>query len=93
MPNTNRPLPIPCPKCHHDGSTLVAMSQTIITVTCASCRHSWATELDTLPLDIQVNVQVAVEDDRSNVANDGNAGPTTAQMEPEGGSTDRAPGF
>jgi hypothetical protein len=37
MPNTNRPLPIQCPKCQHNGSTLLVKSLTILTLTCASC--------------------------------------------------------
>ena len=45
MPNTDRPLPIQCPKCQHDGPTLVIKSYTVMTLMCASCRHMWATAI------------------------------------------------
>jgi transcription elongation factor Elf1 len=63
MPNTNRPLPIHCPKCHHNRCTLVVKSRTIMTVQCSNCRHSWATELEALPPDIQRKVHVLLESD------------------------------
>ena len=53
MPNTKHPLPIRCPKCHQNGSTLVVKSLTVITMTCSGCRHMWAAEIDSLPVDIQ----------------------------------------
>ena len=56
MPNTDRHLPIHCPKCPHIGCTLIVKGITIITVTCASCAHTWATRLDFLPDDIQGTV-------------------------------------
>jgi uncharacterized Zn finger protein len=56
MPNTNRPLPISCPKCQHLWSRLVVKSTTVMTVTCASCGHFWATEFDWLPPEIQEKV-------------------------------------
>jgi hypothetical protein len=57
MANTmTRPLPIPCPKCEHTGCALVVKSITIITVTCISCTHTWATRLEWLPDDLQPTV-------------------------------------
>jgi hypothetical protein len=56
MPNTGRPLPIRCPKCQNDGSTLVIKSYTVMTLTCASCRHFWATVVEWLPPNIQEEV-------------------------------------
>jgi transcription elongation factor Elf1 len=56
MPNTDRHLPIHCPKCPHVGCTLLVKGITIITVTCASCAHTWATRLDFLPDDVQATV-------------------------------------
>ena len=56
MPNTDRHLPIHCPKCRHVGCTLLVKGITIITVTCVSCAHTWATKLDFLPDDIQGTV-------------------------------------
>jgi hypothetical protein len=53
MPDTDRQLPIHCPKCQHAGCTLLVKGITIITVTCASCAHVWATSLDFLPDEIQ----------------------------------------
>ena len=61
LPNTNRPLPITCPKCQHEGSTLVVKSLSIMTVACATCGHTWATEMDVLPPDIQAKVRVVLE--------------------------------
>jgi hypothetical protein len=57
MPNTNQPLPIQCPKCHHHSSKLVVKSISVMTMTCASCDHTWATRLDWLPPDIQEKVR------------------------------------
>jgi uncharacterized Zn finger protein len=57
MPNTNRPLLIECPSCHHRGCTLVVKSLTVMTVRCAECQHMWATRLDWLPLEIQDKVR------------------------------------
>jgi transcription elongation factor Elf1 len=62
MPNTNAPLPIQCPECQHRGSTLVVKSLTVLTVTCASCRHTWATALEWLPEEIQEKVRIAAAD-------------------------------
>jgi uncharacterized Zn finger protein len=62
MPNTNRPLPIPCPKCHHNGCTLVVKSLTVMTVMCANCGHVWATDMDSLPPEIQERIPAALRD-------------------------------
>ena len=56
MPNTNQPLPIECPKCQHRGGMLVVKSRTVMTVTCAHCRHTWATDMRSLPPDVQEKV-------------------------------------
>ena len=57
MPNTNQPLPIECPKCRHIGGLLVVKSRTVMTVRCVSCRHTWATDLPSLPPDIQEKIE------------------------------------
>lgn len=57
VPNTNRPLPIECPKCEHVGGVLVVKSITVMTVTCARCQYVWATDLPSLPPDIQEQVR------------------------------------
>ena len=62
MPNTNRPLPIQCPKCQHNGSTLLVKSLTILTLTCASCAHTWATQIEWLPAEIQERVHAILKD-------------------------------
>ena len=59
VPNTDRPLPIPCPKCQHTGCTLVV----VMAIECPNCRHSWATELEALPEDIQRIVRAVLRDD------------------------------
>ena len=61
VPNTNEPLPIQCPKCHYDGCLLVVKSLTVMTVTCVSCRHTWATDLGSLPQDVQARVPHALD--------------------------------
>ena len=63
MPNTDRNLPIRCPKCHHNGCTLVVKSISVMTVTCAGCHHTWATDLDSLPSEIQLKIHDALRDD------------------------------
>ena len=62
MPNTNRPLPISCPKCRYEGSTLVVKSISVMTLTCVSCFHTWAAELAALPGDIQIRVERILRD-------------------------------
>lgn len=62
VPNTGKPLPIDCPKCGHDGCTLVVKSRTIMTVACPSCGHTWATEMKALPAEIQQKVLVVLRD-------------------------------
>jgi hypothetical protein len=61
MPNTGNPLPIQCPKCQHEGSRLVVKGFTVMTLTCASCRHTWSARFDWLPDDIQEKVRIAVQ--------------------------------
>jgi hypothetical protein len=41
---------------------LMVKSLTVITVVCASCRHTWAAALEWLPPDIQEKVRVASAD-------------------------------
>ena len=62
VPNTNRPLPIQCPKCQHNGSRLVVKSLTVMSVTCANCGHFWATDLESLPPEIQERIPDALRD-------------------------------
>jgi Zn ribbon nucleic-acid-binding protein len=62
VPNTDRPLPIQCPKCQHNGSKLVVRSLTVMSVTCAKCGHFWATDLESLPPEIQEKIPDALRD-------------------------------
>ena len=62
MPNTNRPLPIPCPKCPHVGSRLRVAGLTVMMLTCASCGHTWATEYKSLPADVQEKIPDALRE-------------------------------
>jgi hypothetical protein len=62
VPNTERPLPIECPKCQYGHSKLVVKSLTIMMVKCANCGHSWATTLDALQPDIQEKVHAVLRD-------------------------------
>ena len=61
VPNTNMPLPIRCPKCHHKGSMLLVRSLTVMTLTCAECGHTWATDMNSLPPDVQARVPDALD--------------------------------
>ena len=51
-----QPLPIQCPKCQHIGCVLTVKSVTVLSWTCARCKHFWATEMDALPPDVQDKV-------------------------------------
>lgn len=62
VPNTNRPLPIQCPKCQHNGSRLVVRSLTVMSLTCANCGHFWATDMKALPPEIQEKIPDALRD-------------------------------
>ena len=62
MPNTNRPLPIACPKCHQEGCLLVVKSLTIMTVRCPRCEYTWATDLRSLPKEIQQKIPDVLKD-------------------------------
>jgi uncharacterized Zn finger protein len=61
-PNTNQPLPIQCPKCHRDGSKVIVSSVTVMTCTCERCGHVWATEMPSIPEDIQQRVREVLDD-------------------------------
>jgi hypothetical protein len=61
MPSTNT-LPMQCPKCDHNGGSLVVLSITVVTVKCVSCHHTWATNLESLPPDTQEKVHAALRD-------------------------------
>jgi hypothetical protein len=61
MPNTDRSLPIQCPRCHHDGSRLVIKSYTVMTLTCGSCLHMWASDLTALPAEVRKKIPDALE--------------------------------
>jgi ribosomal protein L37AE/L43A len=60
VPNTDRVLPIQCPKCQYGGSTLVARGLTIITLKCISCAYTWAMQFDSLSPDIQEQILAEV---------------------------------
>jgi hypothetical protein len=62
MPNTNRPLPIACPKCQHAGSILRVKSLTVMMLTCTRCSNTWATDMRSLPPDIQAKIPDALRD-------------------------------
>ena len=54
--NPYSPLAIQCPNCQHLGSLLLIKSLTVMTLKCASCRHTWTTDVASLPLDIQAKI-------------------------------------
>ena len=62
MPNSGRPLPIHCPKCGHSSSILRVKSISVMMLTCESCRHTWATEMASLPHDVQEKIPDALRD-------------------------------
>jgi hypothetical protein len=41
---------------------LIVQSQTVIMVKCADCHHTWATDLDRLPREIQEKVHAALQE-------------------------------
>jgi hypothetical protein len=59
---SNPPLPIPCPKCQHHGSMPRARSITVMMLRCAKCRHTWATEYESLPPDIRAKIADMLQD-------------------------------
>ena len=61
MPHTDRPLPIQCPKCQHHSATLLVKSYTVVTLMCPSCRNMWASDLMSLPADIQKKIPDALQ--------------------------------
>jgi hypothetical protein len=62
VPNTNNPLPIECPKCHHTGSMLIVQSFTVVMVKCDGCRHTWVAAVDSLPAEIQERVHAVLQE-------------------------------
>ena len=60
MPNSDRPLLFHCPRCQHAGCLLVVKSLTVMTWTCEGCQHTWATEMQHLPPEIQARVPAAL---------------------------------
>jgi hypothetical protein len=59
-----RTLPITCPTCPRTGSMVVVKSITVMTVMCASYGHTWATEVDALPPNIQLKVHAILREQR-----------------------------
>jgi hypothetical protein len=47
--NQGSVLPLHCPKCAHDGATVFVSSYTVVTLVCATCRHTWSAEVAALP--------------------------------------------
>jgi ribosomal protein S27E len=45
-------LSIPCPQCHCNEATFILNSTTIVTIKCASCSHTWAVEIASLPSEV-----------------------------------------
>ena len=41
---------------------LVVKSMTVMMLTCANCRHTWATDMASLPLEIQEKIPDALRD-------------------------------
>ena len=60
MPNTDVELSLSCPRCGHHGSQLQIASATVLTVTCAECRHTWSVDSSTLPPDVRAQVTKAI---------------------------------
>jgi len=44
------------------GSLLIVKSTTVMMLTCANCRHTWATDLTSLPPEIQEKIPDALRD-------------------------------
>jgi len=44
------------------GSLLIVKSITVMMLTCANCRHTWATDLTSLPPEIQEEIPDALRD-------------------------------
>jgi hypothetical protein len=49
---------INCPHCLCAIASVAASSRTILTVTCANCAYTWATELSTMSVSERVAVQI-----------------------------------
>jgi transcription elongation factor Elf1 len=60
MPNT---LPAPCPKCHHERSTLIVSSTSVLTITCPQCGHTWSLDLKALSSQMRAKLAAALVDD------------------------------
>jgi hypothetical protein len=43
---------------------VIVQSRTVIMAKCADCRHTWATNLDGLPSEIQEKVRALLENDQ-----------------------------
>ena len=43
------PLPLTCPHCHDDEVFFVLSSATVLTVRCATCKHTWSMDTALLP--------------------------------------------
>ena len=60
MSQNTRSLPIECPKCHHEDCVIVVKSITVVTCTCGTCSHTWATDIASLRDDIQKRIDEAL---------------------------------
>ena len=49
VPDDNPLLPLKCPECAYPHAYAAVRSQTILTVKCGYCRHTWSMLIATLP--------------------------------------------
>ena len=54
-------LPLRCPKCDHDEARLSVRSETVLTVKCLQCKHSWSTDILTLRESIRTRLLPLLE--------------------------------
>jgi transcription elongation factor Elf1 len=67
MPNT---IQSPCPRCQHQIGSIVVSSQSVMTLSCPECGHSWAVDLKAISPQLRDQLAAALgERDQPSLSN------------------------
>ena len=59
MPNR---IPAPCPRCEHQTGSIVVSSQSVMTLSCPQCGHSWAVDLQGISSQLRGQLTAALRE-------------------------------
>lgn len=60
MSNDLTPIPVACPRCHHDTATMTLSSASVVSVKCVKCQHHWSLDVVEMSARVRKAVQIAM---------------------------------